>query len=189
MPITRGLYSRKSQALPGKQLIPGSLLWELGPVRSLWVQQGRERPEAQALGHWHLLPQWGMLPPPPGVLEAGHCSHCLGPLFVSGTSGVGSSPGGRDGGQLPGESAARLLPLIRALANASLSSLWGLPTPGSEFDMNLKIAAVLFLCWRGGAGRGAPAPLNDLPTKNKAFSLHLLRFLSALASSAHGEEG
>ena len=43
-----------------------------------------------------------------------------------------------------------------------------------EFDTNLKIAAVLFLCGRGGAGRGAPAPLNDLPTKNKAFSLHSL---------------
>lgn len=63
--------------------------------------------------------------------------------------------------------------LIRALTTASLT---GLPTPGSEgeFDTKLKIAAVLFLCWRGGAGRGAPAPLNDLPTKNKAFSLHLL---------------
>lgn len=43
-----------------------------------------------------------------------------------------------------------------------------------EFDTNLKIAAVLFLCGRGGAGRGAPAPLNDLPTKNKAFSLRSL---------------
>lgn len=43
-----------------------------------------------------------------------------------------------------------------------------------EFDTNLKIAAVLFLCGRGGAGRGAPAPLNDLRTKNKAFSLHSL---------------
>lgn len=91
-------------------------------------------------------------------------------------------PGG-DGGQLPGESAARRLLLIRALTNASLT---GLPTPGSEgeFDTNLKIAAVLFLCWRGGAGRGAPATLNDLPTKNKAFSLHLLCFRSAQASSA-----
>lgn len=53
--------------------------------------------------------------------------------------------------------------------------LTGLPTPGSggEFDTNLKIAAVLFLCWKGGAGRGL-APLNDLPTKNKAFPLRLL---------------
>lgn len=78
-----------------------------------------------------------------------------------------------------------LLPLIRALINASLM---GLPTPGSEgeFDTNLKIAAVLFLCWRGGAGRGAPAPLNDLPTRNKAYSLDLLCFRSALASPAPG---
>lgn len=81
------------------------------------------------------------------------------------------------------ESRAARLPLIRALTNASLT---GLPTPGSEgeFDTNLKRAAVLFLCWRGGAGRGAPAPLNDLPTKNKAFSPHLLSFRSTPASSA-----
>lgn len=85
-----------------------------------------------------------------------------------------------------GASCPESLPrLIRALTNASLT---GLPTPGSEgeFDTNLKIAAVLFLCWRGGAGRGAPAPLNDLPTKNKAFSLDLLCFRSDPASPAPG---
>lgn len=155
---------------------------EWGPVRCLWVQQVWVCPDAHALCPMGpSSKEWGMLPKKQASLEPRHCSHCLSLLFVSAASGARSCPGG-DGGQLPGESAAWLLPLIRALTNASLT---GLPTPGSkgEFDTKLKIAAVLFLRWRGGAGRGAPAPFNDLPTKNKAFSLRSLCFHSALASS------
>lgn len=125
---------------------------------------------------WDLLAQVGCSP------EPRHCSHCLGPLFVSGTSRAGSSPGG-DGGQLPGEPGRTGWPLESSQMPLSRDS----PPQGlREFDTNLQIAAVLFLCWKEGAGRGAPAPLNDLPTKNKAFSLHPLCFRSsARASSAH----
>lgn len=116
--------------------------------------------------------KWGGAPRQAGTREPGHCSHCLGPPFVSGTSGAGSSPGG-DGGQLPGESAP--YGCCRSLEPSQMPLSRDSPPQGlREFDTNLKIAAVLFLCGRGGAGRGAPAPLNDLPTKNKAFSLHSL---------------
>lgn len=111
--------------------------------------------------------EWGILAREQASRDPGHCSRCLGLLFVSGASGAHPCPGG-DGGQLPGGSATWLLPLIRALTSASLT---GLPTPGSEgeFDMKLKIAAVLFLCWRKGPSGGCQLPLMTCPRRTKPF--------------------
>lgn len=112
--------------------------------------------------------EWGILAREQASRDPGHCSRCLGLLFVSGASGAHPCPGG-DGGQLPGGSATWLLPLIRALTSASLT---GLPTPGSEgeFDMKLKIAAVLFLCWGKGPAGGRQLPLMTCPQRTKPFS-------------------
>lgn len=160
--------------LPGKRLIPGSLLREMGPVRCLGVPQGgRECPDAHALCPVGPPRTSGMLPRAQALFSLSRPSLCLRNL-----------PGWLLPWRRWGPAARRAGPhrlAIRVLTNASLT---GLPTPGS--DTNLQIAAVLFLCWKEGAGRGAPAPLNDLPTKNKAFSLHPLCFRSsARASSAH----
>ena len=147
-------------------------------MRCLGVPQGgRECPDAHALCPVGPPRTSGMVPRAPALFSLSRPSLCLRSLrgWLGG-----------DGGQLPGESAApagRCLSLESSQMHLSRDS----PPQGlREFDTNLQIAAVLFLCWKGGACRGAPAPLNDLPTKNKAFSLHSLCFRSsALASSAH----
>lgn len=155
------------------------ILQEMEPVRCLWVQQGAQCLDAMPCAQWGLLLELGMLPGKQASQEPGHCSHCPGLLFVSG-SGAPPALAEMRASCLEGRHMAAAL--IRTLTAASLT---GLPTPGSEgeFDTKLKIAAVLFLCCRGGAGRGASAPLNDLPTKNKAFSLHLLCFCSTPPTS------
>lgn len=142
-----------------------------GPLRCLWVQQG---------GRAVLTPY----PVPNGAsFQSGGCSrgsrHLGSPgiVLIVLADSLSQDPGLLLPGWRRGPAAWRVAWLLPSLEPSQLP-LTGLPTPGSEgeFDTKLKIAAVLFLCWRGGAGRGAPAPLNDLPTKNKAFSLHLLCF-------------
>lgn len=128
-----------------------------------------EVPAVNALccAQWDLFQRVGILAQKQMSRDSGHCSHCLGLLFVSGASGAHPCPGG-DGGQLPGGSATWLLPLIRALTSASLT---GLPTPGSEgeFDMKLKIVTVLFLCWGEGLAEGRQLPLMTCPQRTKLF--------------------
>lgn len=151
----------QEEPILGKPLIPGSLLWEMGSVRCQWVQQGRECPDAHAL-----CP----VGPPSrvGVTPGKQASGRLGVvLIVSAFSLSEEHPGLAPPLAEMGASCLEgLLLLIRALTDASLT---GLPTPGSEgeFDTKLKIAAVLFLCWGGGAGRGLRLPLMTCPQRTK----------------------
>lgn len=129
-------------------------------------------PCRHALWRWDLLPGWGVLSRKQA--SGAWALFSLSSLCLGST--LGSSYPDRDG-----PAASRSKGMAAALLGAlttTTPSLTGLPTPGceGEWDSKLKIAAVLFLCWRGGAGRGAPATLNDLPTKNKASSLHSLCF-------------
>lgn len=132
--------------------------------------RGRGGLDAMPCAQWGLLPEWGVLP---GSRHLGS----PGIVLIVRACSLSQDPGLPLPGWSRGPAAWRVAWLLPSLEPSQLP-LPGLPTPGSEgeLDTKLKIAAVLFLCWRGGAGRGAPAPLNDLPTKNKASSLHLLCF-------------